>query len=54
MPCSILLPTTGDVVHLNALGTPMLVLGSYKAARDLLDRRSANYSDRPSSVMGEL
>lgn len=32
----------------------MLVLGSYKAVFDLLDKRSANYSDRPQSPMFDL
>ncbi|KAH9935163.1 cytochrome P450 98A3 [Epithele typhae] len=36
----------GDLVYLNALGKSMLVIGSQK--------RSANYSDRPCSVMAEL
>ncbi|PIL25358.1 cytochrome P450 [Ganoderma sinense ZZ0214-1] len=36
------------------LGQDTIVLGSLKAARDLLDKRSANYSDRPTSVMVEL
>ncbi|KAM5544308.1 hypothetical protein V8D89_001968 [Ganoderma adspersum] len=44
----------GDVVHLNVLGQDTIVLGSLKAARDLLDKRSANYSDRPTSVMVQL
>ena len=36
------------------LGKNITVLGSLKAARDLLDKRSANYSDRPTSVMLQL
>ncbi len=44
----------GDVVHLSMLGQDFVVLGSLKAARDLLDKRSANYSDRPTSVMLQL
>ena len=32
----------------------MILLGSLKAATDLLDKRSANYSDRQSSVMVQL
>ena len=46
--------TSGDIVYLNALEQPMLLLGSYKVARELLDKRSANYSDRPDSVMAKL
>ncbi|KAI0794212.1 cytochrome P450 98A3 [Fomes fomentarius] len=41
----------GDVVYLDALGQPLILLGSYRAASDLLDKRSSNYSDRPASFM---
>ncbi|RDX44589.1 CyP450 monooxygenase [Lentinus brumalis] len=41
----------GDVVYLDALGQPMIILGSHEAASELLDKRSANYSDRMPSVM---
>ena len=44
----------GDVIYLNVLGQHTVVLGTLKAARDLLDKRSANYSDRPTSVMVQL
>ncbi|PIL25355.1 cytochrome P450 [Ganoderma sinense ZZ0214-1] len=44
----------GDVVYLNVLGQDTVVLGSLKAARDLLEKRSANYSNRPTSVMVQL
>ncbi|PIL25375.1 cytochrome P450 [Ganoderma sinense ZZ0214-1] len=44
----------GDVVYLSMLGQDTIVLGSLEAARDLLDKRSANYSDRPTSVMVQL
>lgn len=47
-------PSAGDVVYLDVLGQPMVVLGSYKVARELLDKRSANYSDRPRSIMAQL
>ena len=50
--CSDALP--GDVVYLNALGQSMVILGSYSVARELLEKRSANYSDRPQSVMAKL
>lgn len=36
----------GDVIYLNALGKDIVVLNSEQAANDLLDKRSANYSDR--------
>ncbi|KAI9439111.1 cytochrome P450 [Lactarius indigo] len=45
----------GDVFYLNAAGQPIVVLNTQKAAADLLDRRAANYSDRPRSIVaGEI
>ncbi|EED82432.1 predicted protein [Postia placenta Mad-698-R] len=45
----------GDTIHLEALGEHIIVLNSSRVARDLLDKRSAIYSDRPHFVMaGEL
>ncbi|KAI0762207.1 cytochrome P450 [Fomes fomentarius] len=41
----------GEVVHLSVLGQSIIVLGSYKAACDLMEKRSANYSGRPDSIM---
>ncbi|KAI1791871.1 cytochrome P450 [Ganoderma leucocontextum] len=40
-----------DVVYLTALGSKLLVLSSFEAARDLLDRKGAIYSSRPRFVM---
>ncbi|KDQ21383.1 hypothetical protein BOTBODRAFT_25823 [Botryobasidium botryosum FD-172 SS1] len=40
----------GDIIHLDAFGTHIIVLNSYKAARELLDLRLA-YADRPVRVM---
>jgi hypothetical protein len=37
----------GDIIHLNVLGQPFIVLNSHQAAVDLLDKRGANYSGRP-------
>ncbi|KAI0776614.1 cytochrome P450 [Trametes elegans] len=37
----------GDVIFLKLLQQPTIVLNSIEAARDLLDKRSAKYSDRP-------
>ncbi|KAJ5199660.1 Cytochrome P450 [Penicillium cf. griseofulvum] len=45
----------GPVMHLSMGGQPLIVLSTYKAAHDLLNRRSLRYSDRPRMVMaGEL
>ena len=41
----------GDVMYLNILGQPMIVLSSEKVARDLADKRSGIYSDRPRFVL---
>lgn len=38
---------TGDVMHLDVLGKSIIVLSSKAAVSDLLDKRSATYSDRP-------
>ncbi|KAL7280912.1 hypothetical protein ACG7TL_005856 [Trametes sanguinea] len=44
----------GNVAYVTLLGRPIVVLGSYDAAVELLEKRSANYSDRPRSIMAEL
>ena len=49
-----MLDAPGDIVYLNAIGQDLLVLGSQRVARELLDKRSSNYSDRPRSIMIEL
>ena len=35
-----------DIIHVNGLGTSIVILNSYKAATDLLERRSNTYSNR--------
>lgn len=35
-----------NIIHFNALGNNIVVLNSMQAAKDLLDKRSAIYSDR--------
>jgi hypothetical protein len=35
-----------DIIHANALGTSMVILNSYEAAVNLLDKRSGIYSSR--------
>jgi len=42
----------GPIVHVDAMGQPIVILNSQKAAVDLLDKRSATYSDRPYLAMG--
>jgi hypothetical protein len=43
--------TTGDVIHVKVLNMSFLILGSFEAATDLLDRKSTIYSDRLQFVM---
>ncbi|GJE96484.1 cytochrome P450 [Phanerochaete sordida] len=40
-----------DIIHFEVLGRHIVVLNSVKAARDLLEKRSSNYSGRAESVM---
>jgi hypothetical protein len=40
----------GDLVYLEVFGQPIILLNSPKAAKDLLEQRSAIYSDRPPLV----
>ncbi len=35
-----------DIIYLNVIGSPIIVLNSYKAANDLLSVCSLLYSDR--------
>ncbi|KAG5646918.1 hypothetical protein DXG03_001994 [Asterophora parasitica] len=45
----------GGVIHVSALGQPLIILNSIKAISDLLEKRSGIYSDRPVLPMaGEL
>ncbi|KAH8093138.1 cytochrome P450 monooxygenase [Cristinia sonorae] len=47
--------TFGDIVHARLLRTSIIVVNSWQVARDLMDKRSANYSDRPRfTLLGEL
>ena len=41
----------GDLIYLNAAGQPVVIINSQKVAVELLDRRGAIYSDRPSDVV---
>ena len=44
----------GDVLHLSVLGKSIVVLNTEEAAFELLDKRSAIYSDRPRFPMQDL
>ncbi|KAF8885510.1 cytochrome P450 [Infundibulicybe gibba] len=43
--------TYGDAIYVSALGNSIVVLNSYEACVDLLEKRSNLYSDRPVSVV---
>ena len=49
-----LLCVQGEVVYLNAFGTPVIVLGTHQAAVDLLEKRSSIYSERNMTEMAKL
>ena len=42
-----------DILYFNVLGQPIVVLNSVRHAADLLDKRGANYCDRPRFVLFE-
>ncbi|EMD39781.1 hypothetical protein CERSUDRAFT_112052 [Gelatoporia subvermispora B] len=44
----------GDVVHIHVLGQSIIILNSAEAASDLMEKRSANYSDRLQTEMMKL
>ncbi len=41
----------GDVVHAQVFGEHILILNSYKATMELLEKRASIYSDRPTIPM---
>lgn len=41
----------GELVYIENVGVPMLIINSYDAAMDLLNKRSAIYSSRPQLIM---
>ncbi|EPT01397.1 hypothetical protein FOMPIDRAFT_1161685 [Fomitopsis schrenkii] len=43
--------TYGEIVHLKTLGDHIIILNSVKVAKELLEGRSAIYSDRPNLAM---
>ncbi|KAJ3491620.1 hypothetical protein NLI96_g552 [Meripilus lineatus] len=44
----------GDIMYLNVLGKPIVLLNSEQAARELLDKKGKIYSDRPHFPAHEL
>jgi hypothetical protein len=45
---------SSDILYLNVLGRPIIVINSAKVAHDLLDKRGANYASRPRFVLFEV
>jgi len=43
-----------DILHFSMLGRSIVVLNSIEAARDLLDKKGANFADRPRFVVFEV
>lgn len=43
-----------DILYLNVLGRPIIVINSTKIAQELLNKRGANYADRPRFVLFEV
>lgn len=48
---NLLIRTSGHILYMHVLGQPMIVLSSQEAVRDLMEKRSAIYSDRPRFVL---
>ena len=46
--------SVGDLLHSRLLGKDIIIINSEKVARDLLENRSTNYSDRPYLITNEL
>jgi hypothetical protein len=45
--------TESDIIYVSLLGQPVIILNSVKTATDLLEKRGAIYSDRPSFALLE-
>jgi len=48
IPCTIFISclADSDIIHVNALGTSIVILNSYEVAVNILDKRSSIYSSR--------
>ena len=45
---------TGEIISVNMLGRQMIILNSLEDAKELLQKRGYNYSDRPRFTLLEL
>ncbi|TBU37472.1 cytochrome P450 [Dichomitus squalens] len=46
--------TYGDVMYLNVMGQPVVIVNTLRHATELLDKKAANLSSRPESAMFQL
>ncbi len=44
----------GDLTYIENIGIPMLIINSYETCIELLNKRSAIYSSRHSSMMAHM
>jgi hypothetical protein len=44
----------GDLVYYRLFGKDIIILNSEKVAKELLENRSKNYSDRPYFIISEM
>lgn len=42
---------TGDIVYLSLFGQPVVILNTATATNDLLQKRGANYANRPTLTL---
>lgn len=47
-------PAGSKIISLNVMGRSLVVINDAEAAIELLQRRSANYSSKPASVIFEM
>ena len=45
---------SGGAIYVHALSKSFLIVNSLKVAQELLDKRGANYSDRPTSILYDM
>ncbi|KAI1792750.1 cytochrome P450 [Ganoderma leucocontextum] len=50
----LIVPSSGDIIYFDVLRQPVITLNSLHHSVDLLDKKSANFSNRPDLVMAKL
>lgn len=53
-PCRYQCLSPGRLFYIHVFGRPVIICNSLDIARELLEKRSHNYSDRPRMMSGEL